>query len=183
MKCIHCKASIPDSSKYCMKCGRLYEIEKINSDEKKKVDTLINFYYRNGKRPSKFLGMNLNYLVFNFSYSFYKKMYAEGIAGLLNSLILFKMIFNGFSLIAESMGFYFLGVIMTLMLTLAINFNYLLNIDKIYMNYVRTNVGRITFDYENDKEKQLKECRKDGKPNILAAIGSVIIFIILFIFL
>ena len=113
MKCINCKANISDADKYCPRCGTLFD----NGDVERLGDTLenrlLNIYLNKKKINCDF---SLGYLIFNFWYALYKKMYLEAAFGALAIGILVTMITNWKLYLIGSMGFYALGIIFSILI-------------------------------------------------------------------
>ena len=178
MKCYKCGVTISDTDKYCPRCGTLFD----NGDVEKHTDNfenqLLNFY------TNKILGANyrisLGYLIFNFSYAFYKKMYREGIIGFIFLCLFYSMLSGGLEFIVDSMGFYFLLFLFIIVGGLVYKIYYIWHFNDLYIRSAKYRIQKIINQYGiKNKEVIKKICEKDSRGNIIVAILSMLLFIFL----
>ena len=182
MKCRKCHVSISDVDKYCPRCGELFD----NGDVEKIGDTLesslLNIYQR------KILGnssnISIGYLLFNFWYALYKKMYIEAIFGSVAIGLFINLIFNWQAIILESMGFNALLVIYLFVLSIFINVYYILKFDELYLVRAKGYIIKIIRDYGTSDVKLLTDlCEKDSKGNLFYVILPIVLLIGVFVHL
>ena len=179
MKCPKCHENIRDNIKYCPRCGYLFA-----SDEVSGYDTvenqLLSIY--TDKKLLYQSNFSLGFLLFNFAYAFYRKMYYEGIVAFISTFLLIIFGKNVLMYIVKSMGFYALAIIFTILGCVAINLYYLFNFNNLYIAKSKTRIYRIVQRYsKSDLDTLQKICVKDSRGNLMISIISVIIFVILLI--
>lgn len=130
MKCINCKASISDTDKYCPRCGTLFENKDVDRITDTLENNLLNIYLNNKRFNSN---ISLGYLIFNFWYALYKKMYFEALVGVSADLLLFVIINNWKIYLLDSMGFNALLITFSFLVGIVINIYYILKFDEIYI--------------------------------------------------
>jgi len=182
MKCLKCDVTISDIDKYCPRCGTLFD----NGDVEKYGDTLenrlLNIYLSKKKFNCNF---SLGYLLFNFLYAAYKKMYFETIFGALSSILLLVMILNWKIYLLGSIGFFALTIIFSIILGIVVNVYYVLKFDELYVSRTKSYINKIIRKNGKTNVKHLEVlCEKDSKGNILIPIliilGIVVFFVLSF---
>lgn len=179
MKCFNCKVNISDADKYCPRCGTLFD----NGDVEKFGDTLenqlINIY--TGKRKLN-SNISLGYLIFNFWYALYKKMYFEALIGLSADLLLCVMILNWKIYLLESIGFNALLIIFSFLVGIVINVYYILKFDEIYIIRTKGYINKLVREYGTDNIKLLEDkCEKDSKGNLLGPCLTILGIVMFFL--
>ena len=173
MKCIKCKAKLPDDSKYCIRCGVLLDDTYFNI-AKTKQDTLFEYIIDNEVYNNS---INIKYLCFNFAYAFYKRMYKEGIISFLSLFILVHIILNFISLVIGSLGFGFLAIVYLIISCLYIQIKYILNFKNIYIESVYKFVEKTTKNNASASLSQLKSiCDKRKKNDLISSVLSIFLF-------
>ena len=177
MKCFNCGVTISNVDKYCPRCGALFN----NGDVERYGDTLenqlLNIYISKKKINCNF---SLGYLLFNFVYALYKKMYFVAIFGILSNGLFIFMILNWKRLLLGSIGFYALFIMFSIMIGIVVNIYYILKFDELHISRTKSYINKIIRE-NGEKNVRLLEnlCEKDSKGNIwvpiVVSIGMVVI--------
>ena len=179
MKCFKCGVTISDADKYCPRCGTLFN----NGDVEKHGDTLenrlLNIYLRKKRLNSN---ISLGYLIFNFWYALYKKMYFEAVFGAISLGLTVVMALNWKLYLLDSMGFNALLIIFLFLLGIVVNIYYILKFDELYIVRTKGYINKIIKE-NGDKNIKLLEllCEKDSKGNVLVPILIILGVIIFFL--
>lgn len=179
MKCFNCKANISNADKCCPRCGTLFD----NGDVERLGDTLenklLNIYVSKKRFNSN---ISLGYLIFNFWYALYKKMYFEAIFGAIAYSVLILMIMNWKYYLISSMGFYALLIIFSIILGVAVNVYYILKFDELYIIKVKSYINKIIRENGTDDIELLESmCEKDSRGNLFVPILIILGIIIFFL--
>lgn len=179
MKCFNCKAKVSNADKYCPRCGTLFD----NGDVERLGDTLennlLNIYVSKKRFNSN---ISLGYLIFNFWYALYKKMYFEAILGAVADGLLILMIMNWKYYLISSMGFYALLIIFSIILGIAVNVYYILKFDELYIIKVKSYINKIIRENGTDDIELLEfMCEKDSRGNLFVPILIILGIIIFFL--
>ncbi len=173
--------TISDVDKYCPRCGELFD----NGDVERLGDTLenslLNIYTNKvwGR-----LNFSLGYLLFNFFYALYKKMYYEAIIGGVAIGLFFHLLFNGWNMFLESMGFNALLLIFLFAISIFVNIYYILKFDELYLVRAKGYIAKIIRDYgDKDVDLLVNLCKKDSKNNLFIAILPIVFLIGVFVYL
>ncbi len=180
MKCKNCGVEIKDGSKYCPRCGALFENDEVKKIGNTLESRLLEVYIK--EKKFNFFNISLGYLFFNFLYLFYKKMYYEGIVSFFSLLVIYYMIFllHGLEIILNSLGFYTLFVMFIIMFAVYLFFYYLFKTNELYIIKVKYRINKLIRNNPNLSEEELFNlCKKDSKGNIMLSILAGLIFIIL----
>lgn len=177
MKCRKCHVTISNVAKYCPRCGELFD----NGDVEKIGNTLENrllSYYIDENSGSN-IRFSIYYLIFNFSYLFYLKMYKHGICSFFATLIFSKLVGNILKSFFVGTGFYFLAILFIFLTSLAVNIYYLFNVQTLYFSNCKYRVQRIIKMLGSNNTKVLdRVCISDSKNSISLALISIIAFLI-----
>lgn len=179
MKCVNCKVNVSNSDKYCPRCGTLFN----NGDVERLVDTLennlLNIYVSKKRFNSN---ISLGYLIFNFWYALYKKMYFEAIFGAIADGVLILMIMNWKNYLISSIGFYALLIMFLFMLGIVVNVYYILKFNELYIIKVKGYINKIIRENGTDDIKRLESmCEKDSRGNLVGPILIILGIIIFFL--
>lgn len=183
MKCKNCGVEIANNSKYCPRCGTVFENDDIKRMGNTLESRLLNVYTK--EKKFNFFNISFGYLFFNFLYLFYKKMYYEGLLSIFSLLVIYYMIFlsRGTEIVFNSLGFYTLFVIFILMLAFYLFFYYLFKTNDLYITNVKYRINKLIKNNPDRSEEELFNlCKKDSKGNIwLPILGALIFAFLLYI--
>lgn len=168
MKCIKCGVSISNVDKYCPRCGTLFD----NKDVEKHCDTvennLLNIYLSKKRFNSN---ISLGYLIFNFCYALYKKMYLEAVFSVIADAMVVSILLNWKNLLFNSLGFNALLIIFLFIIGVVVNLFYILKFDEIYITRTKSYINKLIREYgTTNMEYLVNTCEKDSKGNILIPI-------------
>lgn len=181
MKCHNCKVNISDTDKYCPRCGTLFDNRDVEMLGDTLENQLLNVYISKKKFNSN---ISLGYLLFNFFYAFYKKMYFEGVVGAISTAIVISIALNWKNFLLESMGFNALLIIFSFMMGVVVNIYYILRFDELYIEKAKKYIFKLVKDHGSEDMKLLtNKCEKDSKGNFLISVLPVILVIAILIFL
>ena len=154
MICPKCKVKLNDDSKYCPKCGELFEMEDVKKYSKIFETELLEVYYPNKSYKLKWYGVSLLYALFTYFYAIYRKMYRCAILTILSIIIWIYFLPRFEYLTFGSYGFLFYPVYFILMGCLFCYLFYIFRFDKILLNKRKENLNRI-IRYNLDKNKKV----------------------------
>lgn len=175
MKCSKCHVTISDVDKYCPRCGELFDNGDVERLTRSLENSLLNIYENKTFGNIRF---SVGYLLFNFFYALYKKMYYEAIIGGFASGLFIYLILNWKRIVLGSLGFYALFVMFLLIISAYINIYYILNFDDMYIERAKSYINKIIIE-NGTKDIQLLNdlCKKDSRNNLVTALLPVILFI------
>ena len=75
MICPSCNKKINNDSKYCPRCGYLFEKGDVKKFEEIYNTDYLSIYYPNKSRRFKVWGVSLRYAFFTYIYAIYERMY------------------------------------------------------------------------------------------------------------
>lgn len=164
MICPKCKATLSDDSRYCVRCGEIFNDEIIKKEKEESQLELLQKAYIGEKRYNLIFDNSISvfYLFLGPFYAFYRKCYNIGI---INSVIVIGFSFLG-SLVSNALS---MGIFATLHLYYSFSFNneYWILVTKKVNEIIKSNPGK-------DFVFLQSECHKKGGTNIYS-------FIILFV--
>ena len=179
MQCPKFENKIFKNDKYCIRCGNIFDKEYFLQSEKFDIERELikeNIDYDNFNES-----FSKKYLIFNFAYAFYKKMYFVGIVSFI-SLILLLLVIKNFISIVVFFPFIFLLLGFIIFFCGFIQIYYIFNFNRIYFQQALFKVCKIIKFNKNLEYDELKKlCKKQFKPNIVLSIISVIVFILIFL--
>lgn len=180
MICPKCKVKLNDDSKYCPKCGELFEMEDVKKYSKIFETELLEVYYPNKSYKLKWYGVSLLYALFTYFYAIYRKMYRCAILTILSIIIWIYFLPRFEYLTFGSYGFLFYPVYFILMGCLFCYLFYIFRFDKILLNKRKENLNRIIrYNLDKNKKELIKLIEEDKKGNIKGLIIALIITILL----
>lgn len=181
MECRKCHVNISNTDKYCPRCGELFD----NGDVERLGNTIENYLlniYTN--KVGRSMNFSLGYLLFNFWYALYRKMYYEAIIGAAADGILINLIFSWQILLFDSKGFNALLIIFLFALSIFINIYYILKFDELYLIRAKGYIAKIIRNYgTNDVKVLTRLCKKDSRGNLFIVILPMILFSGVFVYL
>ena len=185
MICPNCNVNLANNSKYCPRCGFLFTKEDVKKHADKKRFKLIEIYFPDRKLKFNFHNISISYLFFNFIYAFYKKMYYVGVFSMISLILFIYVVLGGPQLMFfTAYGFMFLPIVFMLIFSVGIYIYYILSFNNLYIENVKARINKIIIKNIDASYQELEQiCIKDNKPNFLAVIISIIIFISILIFL
>lgn len=181
MKCPNCNVTLPKDSKYCPRCGLLFD-----SDDVKKFSEIFNtdfldIYFPNKKVIFHIDRLSIGYALFTYLYAIYKKMYKIAINSFLVQIFIYAVYVFGSKYFVKSFGAMFYPIMFTIIGLLAIYFYYIFNFDRLLIENRTFKVNKILRENEGkSKEELIAIMENDSKNNIKGTIITTAI-IVLFI--
>ena len=171
MICPKCKAKLNDESKYCPKCGELFEIEDVKTFSKLFETELLEVYYPNKSYRLKWWGVSLKYALFTYFYAIYNKMYRCAILTIL-SIFMWLFLPSRFTYILFfSFGFMFYPVFYTLLLGVLMYIYYIFRFDKLLLDKRKERLNKIVrYNPDKTKKELIELVEKDKNGNIKGLI-------------
>lgn len=176
MICPKCKKKINNDSKFCPRCGELFdkgEVEKYSDIYN--VDYL-SIYYPAKSRRVKIWGVSLRYMFFTYFYAIYEKMYLCALLSIIGLLYWWFIIPRFIAYTFMSYGFFFYSMFYLLEATAFIYLYYIFKFDKILLEKRKFKINKII---RNNKDKTKEEIallvEQDSKGNKKALIITIII--------
>lgn len=187
MICPKCNNKIQNDSKFCPRCGELFESNDIDKFSEIYNLELLNVYYPNKGERIKVNGISLLYLIFNYFYAIYCKMYKCAFYSIISLLIFLKLMPNFEAYALANYGFYFYLYFFILIACIVIYIFYIFNFEKILLDNRK---NRINVIIKNNQEKTFDEIKelviKDSRPNyegvIISLILSFLVIMLVFYF-
>ncbi len=177
MECPKCKSNISNSSRYCPRCGYLFQndvVEQHNDFERE----LLNIY--TNKKLLYQNNFSIGFGLFNFAYAFWCRMYYVGMITFLNLLFLIFICCVGGNVIINSMGFYTLLIVFLFLLSISINIYYFLHFNDLYIRTCQVRIHKWLNNQGNMSATDIRaNCIKNSKGNYIASILSIVVFVFL----
>ena len=179
MYCPNCKVHLVKGSKYCPRCGLLFQSDDVLKYTKMFDRDLLEMYFPNNSVGIHFNRISIWYLIFGPFYTLYKKMYKETIISFINTVLFIVLYNNSLDMIMNFNGFNFFLIVTFLIIPILVFFYYLFNINDILVEKKKIRLNKILKNNQDkSKEEIIKIIEKDSRGNIL---GVLITFIILFV--
>lgn len=183
MKCSNCGANLMVESKYCPRCGTLFPSDDVKKNVNELELYLLGYYIKDKKINFNLYNMSLGYILFNFVYAFYKKMYFVGIVSFFNCLLFLRFVLGKFSYILNSYGFYFLVFVFAFDFCIFIYLFYAFKFNDLYIAKSKFNVQKVIKNNPDKTKEELSEiCKKKGKNSYLLALLSLVTFLFMVFF-
>lgn len=175
MICPKCKVNLSNESKYCPRCGLLFE-----SDDVKKFSSLFNTDFMGIYFPQKEVRfhidrVSLGYLMFTYFYAIYKKMYAIAIKSIFVLLFLVEFLLFIFG-IGEAMVAILIPTVLLIVGAVYLYFYYIFNFDRLLVENRITRINKILRENEDKEEKELvKIMENDSKCNDYGLLIAILL--------
>ena len=179
MICPKCNVKLNDNSKYCPKCGELFEMEDVKKYSKIFETELLEVYYPNKSYRLKWWGVSLRYALYTYFYAIYHKMYRCAFFTIL-AFALWLYISPRFVLIFfNSYGSLFYPLFYILFSGLLVYVFYIFRFDKLLLEKRKEKLNRIVRDNPDKTKKELiKLVEEDKKGNVKGVIIALVITVI-----
>ncbi len=184
MKCPNCNVSVLDNSKYCPRCGILFDSDDVKKYTEMFDIDLLEIYFPNKKLKFHVDRLSLPYMLFTYHYASYKKMYKEALYSFITQVLIYFLLILGGRIIKDSIGFMFFPVLFIIIGSIVTYFYYVFNFDRLLIENRKMRLNKIV---SNNKEKSEEDIinllRNDSKNSIKGLIITIIIDILIIIFL
>ena len=181
MICPKCQVKLSNESKYCPRCGLLFESDDVKKYSEAFNTDFIEIYFPNKELKFHIDRVSIGYALFTYIYAIYKKMYKVAIISFLLQLFLVKG-FEIISSLGEAFAAIFFPILFIIMLIAYVYFYYVFNFDRLLIENRITRMNRIIKNNEDRKEEELiKIMEEDSKNNIKGTVIAIILVIILII--
>jgi len=179
MVCPNCKAKLPNEAKYCPRCGLLFSLNDVEKLGSRVELDLLRVYFPDKKIKFNFHNISIIYLFLNFIYAFYKKLYMIGIFSLISLVLFIHIVVGGPQMLFfRAYGFMFLPTMFAAMFAVGIYIYYVLTFNNHYITSVKARINKIVRENPSASGEELVElCKKDSKPNYIAVIISILVFL------
>lgn len=178
MLCPKCGVKLLNNSKYCPRCGLLFPSSDVAKYGEKVEQKLLSVYFPENKIGFSFHRISLGYLLFNFIYAFYKRMYRVGIISLLSVIYFYFIFLKAESWFISSLGFFALFLIFSFMLCACVYLFYVFKFNDYYIENIKFRIFKIVKNNPGaDYNTLVSICEKNKKGNYLLAILSILLLI------
>ena len=179
MICPKCKKKINNDSKFCPRCGEIFEKGDIKRySEIYNLDFLSIYYPNKSKRINTGI-VSLKYALFTYIYAIYQKMYSCAILTIIGILYWWLMVPRFILYTFASRGFLFYPIFYLLEATAFIYFYYVFKFDKILLEKRKVKINKIIANNPDKTEEEIKDLIiEDSKGNKKGLIISIIISVI-----
>lgn len=175
MICPNCKKKINNDSKFCPRCGKVFE----KGDVKKYSDIYntdyLEIYYPNKSKRFKIWGVSLRYALFTYIYAIYQKMYLCAFLSILSLLYWWYVVPRFLFFVKFSRGFFFYPFFYTLEVGAFIYFFYIFKFDKILEEKRKMRINRILVENPDKSKNELMELVAKDEHNKKGLIITIII--------
>ncbi len=179
MICPGCNRKISNDSKYCPRCGKVFD----RGDVKKYSDIfetdLLEVYYPPKDKKVKIWGVSLRYAFFTYLYAIYEKMYFCATISIINLLYWWYAVPRFIYYTFMSRGFLFYSFFYTLELGAFVYLFYIFRFDKLLEEKRKLRINKIVSENREKTKKELIEIIEKQKYNKKGFIIALIISIIL----
>lgn len=177
MVCPNYKTVLKNESKYCPRCGMIFESDDVYKHSKDfEADYLERYLDGNIRRDGI---PSFKYFIFGFYYAIYKRMYKTSIFLFLAFIILITFIINSDFFVLFSIRYYPVGMI-ALFLFFAFAIRYFFHkLKEIIMKECRYRLYKITKREIEDKNEIINLIELDTKNNLKGLIFSILVTIII----
>lgn len=179
MTCPNCNNKINNESKYCPRCGKVFEKGDVKKYSEIHDTELMEIYYPNKNKKFKIWGISLRYTFFTYIYAIYKKMYLCAILSIISLLYWWYIVPRFIYSVFNSYGFSFYPLFYTLEATAFIYFYYIFMFDKILLNKRKKKLNKIIANNRDKNKEEIEDLiKKDNKDNKKGMIIAIIISLI-----
>ena len=183
MICPNCNVKLSKYSKYCPRCGILFESDDVEVYSKSFNNEYMEIYFPNKKLRFHIDRISIGYFLFTYFYAIYKKMYKIAIISFLLQYILVKL-YIYYSNLSE------LGVAATLIpvaffvgLIIFVYFYYVFNFDRLLIENRQLRVNKLLRENEGKtKDEIVRIMEEDSRNNFKGVIITLIVILIYIIF-
>lgn len=184
MNCTNCGVKLEKNSKYCPRCGKLFESNDIEKYSNLYNTNLLSIYF-----PENSIGIHINrisiwFLLFGPFYTIYKKLYKETIINYLSLILFCFMYFCGLNYILSFYGFFFYFIFFLTLTPVVVYIYYVFKINDVLIakKKYRLNILLKKYDSKTEDEK-IKIIVEDAKGNIKGVIILIFITILIISFI
>ena len=174
MKCPNCKVKLQKNSKYCPRCGYIFDKDSVTSvSEELSVDNYMGYYVKgfdNGKGLKKF---SLSYFLFPFGIPLYYKMPFLS----LNLLLLILHFFFANNFIGAKTGpFAFFYIFFSFLAIIYYWIYYSFNFNRLRVEDAKIRTWKVEKENKDKSEKEIEDAiKKDSRGNLILFIASFVI--------
>lgn len=179
MNCPKCNVNLSDESKYCPRCGLLFE-----SNDVKKYSSLFNVDFLEIYFPFKELKFHIDrvsigYALFTYFYAIYKKMYGIAIISFIIQFFLYLYLqFIGD--IGNAAVSIFIPTAFIIMGAIYVYFHYIFSYDRLLIENRTLRINKILRENEDkSKEEIVKIMEEDSKNDLKGLIIAISIVVVL----
>ncbi len=183
MICPNCNVTISKYSKYCPRCGILFESNDVENYSKSFNNKYMEIYFPNKEIKFHIDRVSIFYALFTSFYALYKKMYGIATISFLLQIFLFTGLYIVTSVLKEGTIAIFLPLLFIVLGIVYVYFYYVFNFDRLLIENRQYRVNKILRENEDKSEKELIQImEKDSKGNIKGTL-FVLIIVVIIIFL
>lgn len=181
MTCPKCESKLPNSVKYCPRCGYLFTSNDVNTFSEIFNVKLLEIYYPNKSKRinTKF---SLPYLLFSYFYAVYMKMYKCAFLSFFSLLLIPFILLMIERWTFLSLGSIFYPVLFLLCGCVLVYLYYVINFDRLLLENRKNKINSIIRLNRDKSFEEIKEIViKDNQKNIKGLLLSIV-FTIIFLF-
>lgn len=187
MECPKCKSKLSNDSRFCPRCGEIFEANDINMFSEIYNLKFLEIYYPNKSDRVKIKGVSLMYLFFTYFYAIYKRMYKCAVFSIISLITFFYLLPNFENYAFSYHGFFFYFYYFILIGAFSIYVYYVFSFDRLLLerrkmkiNYIIRNNSGKSFD---EIKKLVIEDSNDNKIGVLITFLITIILSFLYLFI
>ncbi len=187
MICPKCNNKIKNDSKFCPRCGELFESNDIEKFSEIYNLELLKVYYPNKGERIKVNGISLLYMIFNYFYAIYCKMYKCAFYSIISLLIFLKLMPNFEAYALANYGFYFYLYFFILIACIAVYIFYIFSFERILLDNRKYRINKIIKNnpgksFEEIKELVIKDSKNNYNGVIIAMFLTFALIMMIFYF-
>lgn len=180
MICPSCHVNLTKGSKYCPRCGLLFQSDDVEKYTKMFDRDLLEIYFPNNSVGIHFNRISIWYLLFGPLYALYKKMYKETVISFINMLLFMYAYLNGIFLIIDYNGFNLFLITAVLIVPVLIFFYYVFHLNDILVENKIMRLNKIIKNNQDkSKEELIKIIEKDARGNIVGVLISIVLILLI----
>ncbi len=184
MICPKCNSKIKKDSKYCPRCGELFESNDVFKYSEIYNSRFLEIYYPNKSERIKVNGVSLLYMFFTYFYAIYHRMYKCAFYTIVALLIFFKLMPNFDIYVFKNYGFTFYFYFFILASSFVIYFYYVFSFDRLLLEKRKM---KINYIIRNNPDKSFEEMKEliinDSKNNYYGVLIAMVISFLLVLFI
>lgn len=180
MICPNCKVKLSENSKYCPRCGILFQSDDVEKYSESYNGDLLEIYFPNKEIGIHLDRISLGYMFFGGFYAIYKKMYYVGIISISSVLMFIYIYINFYNFFIESLGFAFYPLLALFFIPIIIYFYYLFNFNDLLIVDRKKRLQKILNEnVSKSNEEIIKIIEKDSKSGIASIFITIFIVILM----
>jgi hypothetical protein len=179
MKCPKCNVSLSKNSKYCPRCGLLFESNDVKKYSGAFNTDFMEIYFPNKELKFHIDRVSLGYALFTYFYAIYKKMYEIAIKSFIVQFLIYIAYAFGTRYFEDSLGSMFYPILFLIIGVIVFYFHYVFNFDRLLIENRIIKMNKILKNnVDKSNEEIIKIMEEDSKNDVKGLIITILILVL-----